>query len=169
MYNSMQHRKHRVIPVERANEEIREDIRSFSSKVPKILQQCDGICSSNDEYLVRMEREYNPIVARIQEFYENLRSFMKIKEKEQLNAIRDKRESLRAEVNAYNAELSRIQLYITEKFKTYAISNLKVDFILPARNILENLLFTSAYVKEPQIETEGSKFNVDTDKIRSTL
>lgn len=98
-----------------------------------------------------MEREYNPIVARIQEFYENLRSFMKIKEKEQLNAIRDKRESLRAEVNAYNAELNKIQLYISEKFKTYAISNLKIELILPARNILENLLQTSPYVKEPHI------------------
>lgn len=101
--------------------------------------------------MVRMEREYNPIVARIQEFYENLRSFMKIKEKEQLNAIRDKRESLRAEVNAYNAELNKIQLYISEKFKTYAISNLKIELILPARNILENLLQTSPYVKEPHI------------------
>lgn len=72
---------------------------------------------------------------------------MKIKEKEQLNAIKDKRDSLRAEVNAYSGELNKIQLYITEKYKTYAISNLKVELILPARNILENILLTSAYVQ----------------------
>lgn len=81
MYSSMQHRKHRVIPIENATDEIKEDLRSFCAKTPKILQQCEGITNSNNDYLVRMEREFNPILIRIQEFYDNLRSFLKLKEK----------------------------------------------------------------------------------------
>lgn len=125
MYSSLQHRKHRVIPIENAQEEVKEDLRSFSAKVPKLIQQCDGLTSSNNDYLVRMEREFNPILIRIQEFYENLRNFIKLKEKEQLNVLREKRDLMRAEVTAYNSEISKIQQYVTEKMKSYANTNIK--------------------------------------------
>jgi hypothetical protein len=169
MYNSMQHRKHRVIPIESAAEEIKEDLKSFSAKVPKILQQCDGLANSNNEFLVRMEREFNPILVRIQEFYEHLRSFIKLKEKEQLSQLREKRDLVRAEVGAYNNELTKIQQYITEKYKSYANSNIKTELALPARNILENIIQAAAFVKESQIDTGVSRFNIDGDRIRVAL
>jgi hypothetical protein len=169
MYSSLQHRKHRVIPIENATEEIKEDLRSFSAKVPKVLQQCDGLSNSNSDYLVRMEREFNPILVRIQEFYDNLRGFLKLKEKEQLNALKEKRELLRAEVSAYNGELSKVQQYVSEKMKSYANTNIKPDLALPARNILENLMSAAPFVKDPQIDTESNHFQIDTDKFKVAL
>jgi len=66
MYSNLIHRKHRVIPIENAPEEMREDIKTFDSKIPRIIQLSDGIINANSDYLVKMERDYNPILLRIQ-------------------------------------------------------------------------------------------------------
>jgi hypothetical protein len=42
-----------------------------------------------------MERDYNPILLKIQEFYEGLRQLIKGKEKEQLNYLKERREGIR--------------------------------------------------------------------------
>jgi hypothetical protein len=86
-----------------------------------------------------------------------------------MNTLREKRELVRAEVGAYNSELSKIQQYVTEKMKSYANTNIKPDLALPARNILENLLQSSTFVKDSQIDTETSRFHIDSDRFKVAL
>ena len=66
MYTSTLHRRHRVVPLEAAMDDIREDLKTFEGKIPKIMQHCDGIANVNSVYLVNMEREFSPVIARIQ-------------------------------------------------------------------------------------------------------
>jgi hypothetical protein len=62
-----------------------------------------------------------------------------------------------------------MQQYITEKVKSYANSNIKQELALPARNILENLLLALPFVKDSQVDTETSRFHIDTEKIKIAL
>ncbi len=76
---------------------------------------------------------------------------------------------MRAEVGAYNSELSKLQQYVTEKIKSYANTNIKPELALPARNILEHLMQSSTFVKDSQIDTEVSRFHIDSEKFKVAL
>jgi hypothetical protein len=66
MYTSTLHRKHRIVPIEAATDEIREDLRNFEAKIPRILKSFDAITITNNEYLVKVEKDISPVVGKLQ-------------------------------------------------------------------------------------------------------
>jgi hypothetical protein len=53
--------------------------------------------------------------------------------------------------------------------KSYANTNIKPDLALPARNILESLMQAAGFVKESQVDTEASRFHIDTERFKVAL
>ena len=53
--------------------------------------------------------------------------------------------------------------------KSYANTNIKPDLIVPARNILETLMQAAVFVKDSQVDTEVSKFHIDTERFKVAL
>jgi hypothetical protein len=76
---------------------------------------------------------------------------------------------MRAEVNAYNKEITRVYQYIQEKCKSYANHNIKAELLVPSRNILENLLLTAHLARDPPFLNEPTKYTIDPDKIRGVF
>jgi hypothetical protein len=66
MYTSTLHRKHRVVPLDAAHQELREDLRNFEGKLPKILKSYDAVTICCSEYLVKVEKEISPVVGKLQ-------------------------------------------------------------------------------------------------------
>jgi hypothetical protein len=62
MYQQETHRKHRVTPLAKAMQMVKEDISSLENKLETNLNQCAAISKKLQETVIKNEREYPMIV-----------------------------------------------------------------------------------------------------------
>jgi hypothetical protein len=48
MYSSSLHRKHKVIPVDSATDELKDDVKAIQERILKIVQQFAGMANTNE-------------------------------------------------------------------------------------------------------------------------
>lgn len=72
MYQSSSHRKHKVIPLNRANAELEEDIRGFISIVEKKIGLTGKLIEKCNDNYERAEQEFPRMISEITEFYDRL-------------------------------------------------------------------------------------------------
>ena len=80
MYSTGLHRKHRVVPLNNACDLMREDVKALGEKIPMVIRQCVETTNWTSQCFARIEQDFSPIAQRISYFYDNLRSFIKMKE-----------------------------------------------------------------------------------------
>jgi DNA repair exonuclease SbcCD ATPase subunit len=136
MYNSLTHRKHRVVPVESAREEIKEDIKAFEAKLPRYNSQIEGLLSTNNELLMQLDKKSSAIQQSLKDFYEGISRVFKKKEEEQLRSIREFQEAAKFDIMCYNRELNKLNSYLSETFHSYTSNLSKPNCLMSARSVL---------------------------------
>lgn len=71
MYQQETHRKHKVVPLAKAMNYVKEDIASFEIKIEGQLNQCNAISKNLQTALIRNESFYPEIIGKLTDYYES--------------------------------------------------------------------------------------------------
>ena len=77
MYQSDMHRKHRVMPLNKAIPLVKEDIKAFEIKLEDTLLDCVTFQRKISEQLIKSERVYPELTEKIKNVYSGLKKMIK--------------------------------------------------------------------------------------------
>lgn len=87
MYQQETHRKHKVTPLARAMNHVKEDISCFEIKIGSQLNECNEISKNLQELVIKNESYYPFIVSKLRDYYETMIKLLREKSQEQINQV----------------------------------------------------------------------------------